>query len=72
MEDIKSMRGKVRTFDSNRGFGFIVPEKGGKDVFVHYSAIMKLGYKTLDPGDIVEFDIVQTDRGSRAKGVVIL
>lgn len=49
-------RGKVKWFDEKKGYGFIVPENGGKDIFFHYSVIKGKGFKTLDKGQIVEFE----------------
>jgi CspA family cold shock protein len=62
------MQGKVKWFNSEKGFGFIERE-GGDDVFVHFSAIQMDGYKTLDEGQVVEFDIVKGDRGAQAANV---
>lgn len=62
------MQGKVKWFNSDKGFGFIERE-GGDDVFVHFSAIQMDGYKTLEEGQMVEFDIVQGDRGPQAANV---
>ncbi len=61
--------GKVKWFNNKKGFGFIVPEEGA-DVFVHYSAIMDDGYKTLNEGDTVEFEIVDGPKGQQASNVV--
>jgi CspA family cold shock protein len=63
------MQGKVKWFNAEKGFGFIERE-GGKDVFVHFSAIQSDGFKTLDEGQAVEFDIVDGDRGPQAANVV--
>lgn len=63
------MTGKVKWFNAEKGFGFIERE-GGSDVFVHFSAIQSDGYKTLDEGQMVEFDITEGARGSQAANVV--
>ncbi|MBS5115938.1 MAG: cold shock domain-containing protein [Erysipelotrichaceae bacterium] len=63
------MQGKVKWFNSEKGFGFIAREEG-KDIFVHYSQIVQDGYKTLNEGELVEFEIFQSDRGLQAKNVV--
>jgi len=65
------MIGKVKWFNPDMGFGFIETEEGG-DVFVHYSSIQSEGFKTLDEGQSVEFDIVQGNRGPQASNVVKL
>lgn len=62
--------GTVARFLDDKGFGFIEPDGGGKDVFVHHSAIEGTGFKTLSPGDRVEFDLVQDPKGPRAENVV--
>ncbi|MDR0815363.1 MAG: cold-shock protein [Bacteroidales bacterium] len=59
------MKGKVKWFDPGKGFGFIQTEEG-KDVFVHYSGIVKEGFKTLDQGQEVEFEITDGARGPQA------
>jgi len=64
----ENMQGKVKWFNSGKGYGFIEAEDG-MDVFVHYSAIMEDGYKTLDEGQAVEFDITQGKRGPQADNV---
>ncbi|MBU1852777.1 MAG: cold-shock protein [Candidatus Omnitrophica bacterium] len=61
-------KGKVKWFDNKKGYGFITPENG-KDVFVHHSAIQGEGYKTLEEGQDVEFDIVQGPKGEQAANV---
>lgn len=63
--------GTVKWFNGEKGFGFIEVE-GGNDVFVHFSAIVGDGYKSLDEGERVEFNIVQGNRGPQAENVVKL
>jgi len=63
------MQGTVKWFNPQKGYGFI--EKGdGNDVFVHYSAIQEEGFKTLEDGQEVEFEVVEGDRGPQAANVV--
>jgi CspA family cold shock protein len=62
-------RGKVKWFNSQKGYGFITPESGN-DVFVHHSAIQGSGYKTLEEGQEVEFEIEKGPKGEQAKNVV--
>jgi len=62
--------GKVKWFDNKKGFGFIVPGAGAeKDVFVHHSSILGNGYKTLDEGEEVTFDLVDGEKGLKAQNV---
>jgi len=65
------MTGKVKWFNAEKGFGFIEREDGD-DVFVHFSAIQAEGFKTLEEGQDVEFEIVEGDRGPQAANVVAL
>ncbi|HZG80335.1 MAG TPA: cold-shock protein CspD [Brevibacillus sp.] len=65
------MQGKVKWFNAEKGFGFIERE-GGDDVFVHFSAIQSDGFRSLEEGQEVEFDIVEGDRGPQAANVVKL
>ncbi len=68
---VKVPKGKVKWFDNKKGYGFITPEDG-KDVFVHHTAIQGDGYKTLQEGQEVEFDIVQGPKGEQASNVTKL
>lgn len=63
------MQGKVKWFNSEKGYGFITDDEG-KDIFVHYSAIQGEGFKTLEEGEPVEFDVVQGERGPQATNVI--
>ncbi|PKM79655.1 MAG: cold-shock protein [Firmicutes bacterium HGW-Firmicutes-13] len=63
------MQGKVKWFNAEKGFGFI-ESKEGRDVFVHFSAIQSDGFKTLEEGQSVEFEVVEGNRGPQAANVV--
>ncbi len=60
--------GKVKWFDNRKGFGFIIPETGG-EVFVHYSAIVADGFRSLKEGDLVQFDVIESGKGLKAQNV---
>ncbi|HEX6694496.1 MAG TPA: cold-shock protein [Longimicrobiales bacterium] len=62
--------GTVKWFNDTKGFGFITPESGSKDCFVHHSAIQGDGFKSLAEGDKVEFDVVDEPKGPKAQNVV--
>ena len=62
--------GTVKWFNDSKGFGFITPAEGSKDLFVHFSAIQGNGFKSLAEGDKVEFDVVQGQKGPAAQNVV--
>jgi CspA family cold shock protein len=62
--------GKVKWFNESKGYGFIEPDGGGRDVFVHFSAIQGDGYKTLSEGQTVEFEIIQGEKGPQASNVL--
>lgn len=63
--------GKVKWFNAEKGYGFITTDEG-KDIFVHYSAIQSEGFKTLDEGAAVSFDITESNRGPQASNVTKL
>ena len=63
--------GTVKWFKGDLGYGFIAPETGGKDVFVHHSAIQMDGYKTLEEGQRVTFAVVKGQKGPQADAVVL-
>ncbi|HOG77240.1 MAG: cold-shock protein [Anaerolineaceae bacterium] len=64
--------GTVKWFSSEKGFGFIARNSGGKDVFVHYSAIISDGFKTLQENQAVEFTVAQGAKGPQAQDVKVL
>ncbi len=64
------MTGTVKWFNDSKGFGFIKPENGDRDCFVHHSAILGQGFKTLSEGERVEFDLVEGEKGPAAQNVV--
>ena len=68
-ETLSRVTGKVKWFNNTKGYGFI-GQDGGTDVFVHYSAIQGEGYRTLQEGDLVEFEITQGQKGPQAEKVM--
>ncbi len=63
-------KGSVKWFSNQKGYGFITPEDGSKDVFVHHTGILGEGYKTLDEGQEVDFEVMQGPKGEQATHVV--
>ena len=70
--DLQMTQGKVKWFNDAKGFGFITPENGEKDCFVHHTAIQAQGFKSLAEGERVEFEVVQGQKGPAAQNVVKL
>ena len=62
-------RGSVKWFSAEKGYGFITPDDGTKDVFVHHSAIQSDGFRTLNEGDKVEYEVTQGQKGPQATNV---
>ncbi len=61
--------GKVKWFNGKKGYGFITPDDGGKDIFVHHSAIQAEGFRVLNEGEAVAFEVVQGQKGPQAANV---
>lgn len=64
--------GTVKWFNADKGFGFIAPDDGSADVFAHFSAINSNGYRSLDEGDKVEYDVEQGPKGLQASNISVL
>jgi CspA family cold shock protein len=69
-ENTPSITGKVKWFNSTKGFGFITPDEGGDDVFAHFSSIKTEGYATLEKNQVVTFDVEDGPKGLQAINVV--
>ncbi|KAE9530978.1 MULTISPECIES: cold-shock protein [Testudinibacter] len=69
---MSKLTGSVKWFNSTKGFGFITPSNGGKDLFVHFSGIVGDNYRTLEEGARVEFNVQDSQRGPAAVDVVVL
>lgn len=63
--------GKVKWFSSEKGYGFIAPDDGGEDLFVHFTAIQADGFRNLNEGDEVEFEVGQGQKGPQARDVTV-
>ena len=61
--------GRVKWFDNKKGFGFIVKDESGEDVFVHHTAISGDGFETLNEGEVVNFELIESDKGLKAQNV---
>ena len=69
MEGAAIATGSVKWFNNAKGYGFILPDGGGEDLFAHYSAIQMDGYKTLNAGQKMSFDVVPGDKGLQALNI---
>lgn len=63
------MQGKVKWFNNNKGFGFVVPDGSNEDVFAHFSQIQMEGYKTLKTGQLVDFELAEGEKGKQAHNI---
>jgi len=66
------MKGTVKWFNSEKGYGFITPEDGSKDLFAHHSSIVMTGYKSLTENQAVEFDVTESEKGPKATNIRLL
>lgn len=64
--------GRVKWFNNSKGYGFIVPDESGEDLFAHYSSIKSSGFRTLNENDLVEFDIQQGPKGLQAVNIKLV
>jgi len=71
-EELPMQNGTVKWFNNTKGFGFIAPAEGGDDVFVHYTAIKADGYRTLNEGQAVQFEVERGPKGLQATNVSVL
>jgi len=69
---LERLTGRVKWFNSQKGFGFIVPDNGSKDLFVHYSSIKSEGYKSLREEQKVEYEVEKSDKGDKAINVTVI
>lgn len=65
-------KGKVKWFNDQKGFGFITPDDGSKDLFVHHTAIVAEGFRTLSEGQAVEYEEQESDKGPKAANVKVV